>query len=315
MKIIPVVFMLLVRGIDSTLLRNAYSTNTSSLREKHEPIKCISIYGLETNLKNTVCSWKHPAEYYMTKVKELGFNSIRIPVSLQYIVENNFQVLDTIYYTAELIGLKVVLDFHRVSNNRQEEDPDVGIREYNGIQNRQDYINQVIKIISRYEKYTCFIGINSWNEYTATNKQYKEDWDAFVFNAIEASFPNRFLYYTTGLLWGGLLQGYSIESLPYHDRILYSVHKYHFSGTGDRSDWDNSFGNSFPPSKLVVGEWGFRDPEDMEFGRQFTDYLLEKKIYNQCFWTIAHSGDTGGLWYDDCENINWNKYNIIKKML
>lgn len=53
----------------------------------------------------------------------------------------------------------------------------------------------------------------------------------------------------------------------------------------------------------------------MDFGREFVSYLLKKGIKNQEFWTIAHSGDTGGLWYDDCDTLNMNKYNIIKPLL
>jgi hypothetical protein len=280
-----------------------------------EHISCISIYGLETSLKNTVCSWSHPATYYMTKVKELGFNSVRIPLSIQYIVENDFAVLDSIVHHADTIGLKLVIDIHRVSNARQEENPDKGMQEYQKVSTRDDFVINVIKVLSRYVNSSSVIGLNSWNEYTGIDVNYKREWDIHFFNHIEAAFPNRFVFFTTGLMWGGILSGFTLEDQPWAYKLYYSVHKYHFSGTGNRQDWESSFGNAFPPHKIVVGEWGFRDPEDMQFGREFTDYLLDKGIYNQCFWTIAHSSDTGGLWKDDCENINWNKYEIIKKLL
>lgn len=120
---------------------------------------------------------------------------------------------------------------------------------------------------------------------------------------------------TTGLLWGGLLVGLNIEDLPFSNRIMYSTHKYHFSNPATVAGWDASFGSVFPPQKLMVGEWGFRNPEDMWFGREFSKYLLNKKILNQFFWTIAHSGDTGGLWKDDCQTIDMAKYDIIKPLL
>jgi hypothetical protein len=153
------------------------------------------------------------------------------------------------------------------------------------------------------------------SEYTGTDVHYKEEWDTFIFNKIENAFPGRFILATTGLLWGGLLVGLSLENLPYANRIMYSTHKYHFSSPATREGWDASFGNVFPPEKLIVGEWGFRDPEDMWFGRDFARYLLDKKIKNQFFWTVAHSGDTGGLWQDDCDTLNMAKYQIIKPLL
>lgn len=59
----------------------------------------------------------------------------------------------------------------------------------------------------------------------------------------------------------------------------------------------------------------YRDPQDLEFGRQFVAYLIEKKIHNQQIWTVANSGDTGGLWYDDCDTINQNKLAILRPLL
>lgn len=109
--------------------------------------------------------------------------------------------------------------------------------------------------------------------------------------------------------------GINLEHLPYSNRIIYSVHKYHFSAPANPAGWDASFGSLFPPEKLIVGEWGFRNPEDMWFGRDFSNYLISKKIKNQIFWTVAHSGDTGGLWKDDCQTIDMEKYNIIKPLL
>lgn len=234
---------------------------------------------------------------------------------MQYVIEGNYDVLDSVFADCAKHNVSVILDFHRVGNNRQEEDWDTGIKEYVGISSRQEFLNAILSIVGRYESIPIFIGMNSWNEYVGRNVQYKHEWDKLVFDEIEASFPKRFLYFAVGLFWGGTLEGYSLEDLPYKDRIFYGVHKYHFSGTGDRNDWEKSFGTVYPPERIMIGEYGFRDPEDMEWGRQFVSYLHEKKIKNHCFWTIAHSGDTGGLWQDDCETLNQNKLNVLKPLL
>lgn len=279
------------------------------------PFKCISIYGLETNLRNTVCSWKHPAAYYIEQVKKLGFDTLRIPISIQYITESNYDVLDGIFHSAEEHQMHIILDFHRVGNNRQEETWDKGIDENSFVSNEDEMLNFMLTVVSRYSDSPALLGMNSWNEYTGRDVNYKKKWDIRVFNQIENSYPNRFLYFAVGLFWGNTLSGYSLEDLPYKDRIIYGVHKYHFSGTGDRSDWESSFGTLYPPEKIMIGEYGFRDPEDMWWGKAFVSYLQEKKIKNHCFWTIAHSGDTGGLWSDDCENLNQNKLAVIKPLL
>lgn len=279
------------------------------------PYKCISIYGLETNLRNTVCSWKHPAAYYIEKVKSVGFDTLRVPISIQYITESNYEVLDSVFHSAEEHNMKIILDFHRVGNNRQEETWDKGIEENNFVSSHDEMINLMLTVISRYSESRSLIGMNSWNEYTGRDVNYKKKWDMDVFNQIEKTYPGRFVFFAVGLFWGNTLNGYSLEELPYKDRIMYGVHKYHFSGSGDRADWESSFGNSFPPDKIMIGEYGFRDPEDMWWGKSFVAYLQEKKIKNHCFWTIAHSGDTGGLWSDNCEDMNQNKLNILKPLL
>ena len=265
----------------------------------YQPKNCkgISIYGLETNLRNTVCSWVHPATYYLDKLKGLGFNTIRIPLSVQYMVENNFDVLDSMVSYMDANDMQWVLDVHRVGNDYQQANPDVGIKEYNGVSDRDELSNQVIKVIARYQYNKSLIGTNTWNEYTGMDANYKRQWDSLLIGIIEESFPMRLVYFLTGLNWSGVLTGFTMEDHPLHDRIIYGVHKYHFSGSGHRDDWEGSFGNAFPPDKINIGEFGFRNPEDLEFGREFVAYLLEKKIRNWMFWTVSPRRPMEGLFW------------------
>ena len=123
--------------------------------------KGISIYGLETNLRNTVCSWVHPAEWYLERLKKLGFNTIRIPLSVQYMVENDFKVLDNMVKYMDANNMQWVLDIHRVGNDYQQANPDVGIKEYNGVSDRDELTNQVIKVIARYQYNKSLVGTNT----------------------------------------------------------------------------------------------------------------------------------------------------------
>lgn len=130
----------------------------------YKPISCISLYGLETNLRNTVCSWKHPGPYYIEKVYELGFDTIRIPISIQYVFSHDYTVLDSLFAKCEELKMRVLLDFHRVSNNRQEETWDKGIEENGFVNNPDEMLNMMLAIISRYSDSPALMGMNSWNE-------------------------------------------------------------------------------------------------------------------------------------------------------
>ena len=281
------------------------------LAYSYTPYACLSVYGLETDLKNTVCSWTHPGAYYIEQASKLGFNTIRIPLAIDYLVEANYTILDNLVSACIDNQMRFLLDFHRVGNKRQEESWDVGITEY-GLQSREHLRSLVVEVVMRYRFVSQFIGMNSWNEYVGTNATFKEEWDQFIFGEIERLYPNRFTYFATGLFWGSDLRGYSLEDTAYADRVIYSVHKYPFSGSANRADWDDTFVNIYPPTKLFVGEYGFRD---LNWGRGFVSYLLEKGVRNHCFWTVAHSGDTGGLWQDDCATLEQEKVDILKPLL
>lgn len=255
---LQLLFLFLLLSSSAARQLSIVDQNGTSYTITPKQFKGISIYGLETNLRNTVCSWKHPADYYIEKLHELGFNSLRIPLSVQYLVEANYDILDRVVLKAGSLDMQVYLDIHRVANAYQQENPDKGIAEFDQVSNRDEFMNLITTLLSRYFHDPTVVAILSWNEYTGTDINYKKDWDTQFFNVVEKSFPGRFLLVATGLLWGGLLVGYSLEHLPYSDRILYSTHKYHFSPPANPGGWDASFGSVWPANKIIVGEWGFR---------------------------------------------------------
>lgn len=269
----------------------------------------MAIYGLETPSKAFVCEWAHPPEFYIDKLCELGFNLIRIPFSREYFTLQDFSRLDRIIQYLYQKNMNVVLDLHRIWNSHQ------GPPEEGGV-NIDDIVKCWIFILRRYKDYPNVVGHNAYNEYQGKDIKYLTSYTEYVFNHIEAEFPGRFIHFATGTQWSGVIHDFSLEHLPYHDRIMYSVHKYHFSGKADEEDWEHSFGDDFPCHKIVVGEWGWKqqNANEVEWAKRFILYLKAKGILNTCFWTIAHSGDTDGLWYDDCENVNWEKYNLLKTL-
>lgn len=81
---------------------------------------------------------------------------------MQYVIEGNYDVLDSVFADCTKHNVSVILDFHRVGNNRQEEDWDTGIKEYVGISSRQEFLNAILSIVGRYESLPVFIGMNRY---------------------------------------------------------------------------------------------------------------------------------------------------------
>ena len=113
--------------------------------------------------------------------------------------------------------------------------------------------------------------------------------------------------------------------MPYKDRIFYSTHKYAFSlppganaDTYDYEwDWDNSFGNvGLPKEKLTVGEWSWVETKEKEvaWSRRFVDYLKKKDIRNTIYFTVAHTVDTGNVFFDDCLTIKYETVLLLHKL-
>lgn len=271
--------------------------------------KGISIYGLETPLKNFVCSWVHPVEFYINHLKELGFNTLRLPFSYDYILNNDLSKMDHFMEIAYLHDMEVVLDLHRIESSHQAPTPEDGAT-------LQEVISMWKTVLWRYEHYPNLLGHNCYNEYQGQNISYLTNYHELVFSEIELEFPLRFVYFATGYAWSGNIHGFSLEHLPFHDRIIYSVHKYVFSGAANEEDWEESFGNEFPPSKICIGEWGWKqqNKEQVEWATRFIEYLKKKRILNTAFWTIAHSGDTDGIYFDDCTTLDQTKYNLLKTL-
>ena len=271
--------------------------------------KGINIYGLETPSKDFVCSWKFPVSYYVDKSHELGFNSLRIPFSWEWVQEGNFWKMDELFEAVRKYpDMTIILDMHRVWSSHQGPIP-----EENGV-TLDMFIHNWVIIADRYKDDHQLIGLDVFNEYQGTDSSYWNKILRSIVLKLEENFPNRFIYYVGGIRWGGDIHSINLEDIPFSQRIYYTVHKYIFSGNSVEADWDYSFGNI--THKVMVGEWGFKNQiyEQKQWAISFINYLKKRNIRNTYFWTVAHSGDTDGLWFDDCENVNVEKYEIIKTL-
>lgn len=272
-------------------------------------IRGISFYGHETELGKFTCSWQHPTEYYLEKLQDMGFNSLRIPFSHQYVRNGDFSSLDHFFDIVGNYNMTVILDFHRINNYAQSPIPTDGI-------SQEEFWDTWVTIANRYKDKKELVALELFNEYQQSDSNYWNNFMKQTILYIEDKIPQRFEYIVNGMNWGGSLAGISLEDIPIKDRVKYSIHKYIFSGNSVPSDWDVSFGSY--PNKTIVTEYGFRTASEGEdqtwWGRMFIDYLKKRNIRNTYFWCVSHSSDTRALFFDDCENINWEKLKIIKTL-
>jgi len=272
-------------------------------------IQGINFYGLETPSEDLVCSWQNPPSYYLHQLNGLGFNSIRLPFSYEWATKGDFSKMDAFFDTARSLNMSIVLDMHRVWSSHQGPNPTEGI-------SLDQFIQQWTHVISRYESRAELTGIDVFNEDQGTDA---EEWNGVlrqITTAIESAFPNRFSFFCGGTRWGGDISGINIEDVPFHDRVIYTIHKYSFSSSSNyQQDWDYSFGPfAHIPGKVSVGEFGWKQdqPDQVQWAQQFIQYLKRRDIRNDYFWTLALSGDTSGLYQDDCQTFQWDKFNLLK---
>jgi aryl-phospho-beta-D-glucosidase BglC (GH1 family) len=282
----------------------------SVLTQAQAIMKFISVYGLEVGAKSFVCSWIKPVEWYIEALKDLGFNGFRLPFSYEYVMEGNFDLMDRFVDSANYNKMPVLLDYHRTWSAYQGSVPTDGIT-------MDEFVECWLTVLRRYKDKQVVRGLNSYNEYQGNDPNEVNYYSKYLFDRVEEEFGDRFSYYMTGTGWAGNLTGVSLEGEPYANRTYYSVHKYSWSGTADEADWENSFGNiGLPVDRLVVGEFGFFSSveTDVDWAKRFIVYLKKKGIRNTAFWTVAHSMDTGGIFYDDCLTVDWKKLSILKDL-
>ena len=266
----------------------------------------INYYGLETEARNFVCSWTHPPEWFVAKFAELKFNQVRLPFSIQYVHEGNFEQMDRFMNAVTEYNINVTLDAHRIWSSHQAFDPTDGI-------SFEEFVDAWTVVLKRYYDNLRLTDVDIFNEYQGTDLAYWNSMAARIVTTLEERFPERFIFHVGGVRWGGSLAGVSLEHLPFADRIRYTLHKYIFSTQGDWiQNWDEAIGSY--PEKVDIGEFGFKEVDnEMHWARTFLSYLKSRGIRDSSYWCTAFSGDTDGLFLDsDCTTVLWKKYDILQ---
>lgn len=272
-------------------------------------IRGISHFGCETEYMDFMCTWTHPVDWHVAKMKELNFTHIRVPFSYDYIQRGDWSALDTMFSSAEQHGLNITLDFHRIDKTHQSARP------YNDEVSFDAFLSAWKKILERYHKRSPLEALDIFNEYQPSNYEEWNNLARQIISYLERHFPDRFKFYVGGTQWGGNLQFVDLSDMPCHDRIYYTIHKYHFS---DKEPLEMAWNVSFGPHKVIVnvGEWGFMSdrPDQVAWANRFVDWLKSQNISDSYFWTWSfNSGDTGGILREDCTSIDEGKMNLLRR--
>jgi len=262
-------------------------------------IQCVNFYGLETERKAPVCDWQHEPKWYLQKLKEAyGLNTVRLPYSREYATGNDFHKMDGIINACRELNINVILDYHRTYATHQGKNPTEGI-------SLGAFLDTHVGLLNRYRDKIW--GVSVFNEIQTNDTEYTNNINHFVVNAIESQFPHQYRYFMGCPRWGHDCHGITIPP-GFENRSFIDTHQYAF--TDNQATRTITFPSSIPSQNYFVGEIGAR-PEEIPWLKSFLDYLETRNIANVCFWTIAHSSDTGGLWKDDCETLEQEKVDVL----
>jgi endoglucanase len=316
MKFLPLLFLPLVGA--SRLLRTPQVqtiSNSSFNGVGKDRIRGLSIFGLETEHRAFMCDWVKPIEWQIKKLVELGFNSLRIPFSYVYVKRGDFSQLDKFMTEIKKYpNVSVVLDFHRISESYQSHSPVAGTCNCRF----GDFLNAWSKILKRYYDHPNLLSLDIWNEYQGDDDIFWHAIATHIIEHIESEFPNRFIYQVQGSHWGGNIRYTNFTELGLGNRIKYVSHKYEFSGKQGtyEDDWNWSILANHDPTSIIIGEYGYisSNHAQTQWANRFIKWLSDNKIYNSYFWVASwNSGDTQGLFKEDCTTIDMAKMELLNR--
>ena len=274
-------------------------------------IKAVAWFGAENDVRAPHGLWTRTMEDMMDQMVEQGFNAIRLPFSVQNILENQvatsvagdpslaglttLEIFDRIVDYADEIGIKIILDAHRSTQGNGAE----GIW-YNAQFSEDDWIDAWELLAERYGESNAVIGADLFNEPHSGSwgDGAENDWAAAATkagNAVLDIAPDWLIvvegiasYEGEDYWWGGQLQGvrdHPIE-LNVDNQLVYSPHDYPasvfpqpwFSDGSDlydvfRENWGFIVEEDIAP--ILLGEFGSRleTQDDLIWAEAITTYL------------------------------------------
>ncbi|MBD2325557.1 cellulase family glycosylhydrolase [Alkalinema sp. FACHB-956] len=328
-------------------------------------LRGVNWFGLETETHAPHGLWERDYVDVVAQIKQMGYNVIRLPYSLaslksQTLSGINFdlpgnatfknktplQVMDAVVQEAGRQGLFVILDSHRLNDQRIPE------LWYGDGFTEADWVNTWTMLAERYKNQPNVIGADLKNEphgkaswgtgdratdwrlaaERAGNAILKvnRNW-LIIVEGVENNVPGQKLKH-----WmGGNLEG--VDRFPVRlsvpNRVVYSPHEY---GPGVFAQpWfaDKRFPNNLVSrwnqgfyyiaqrgiAPIWVGEFGGRQTDNQSkegiWQQRFVQFLQTNRL-GFAYWSFnPNSGDTGGLLLDDWKTVDRNKQKLLSVLL
>ncbi|MEM7553495.1 MAG: cellulase family glycosylhydrolase [Cyanobacteria bacterium P01_A01_bin.84] len=328
-------------------------------------LKGVNWFGMETDVHIPHGLAFRDYKNMLAQIKSLGFNLIRLPFSVNalrssYIGWVNYSIgsnrdlqgkrpveaMDILIEEAEKQGLFILLDSHRLNDDRIPE------LWYGDGFIEADWINTWTMLAQRYKYRKNIIGADLKNEPHGRarwgNNDQSTDWRLAAQrcgNAILSINPNWLIIVEgvgnvpgqklSGHWWGGNLENAGsypiVLNLP--NKVIYSPHEY---GEGVHpASWfyESSFPNNLYErweegfhyivkqgiAPILIGEFGgFKVDANSKEGiwqRQFVDFIAENQL-SFIYWSWnPNSSDTGGVLLDDWKSVDKPKLQLLNKIL
>jgi len=328
-------------------------------------LRGVNWFGMETETHAPHGLWLRDYQEMMAQIKKLGYNLIRLPYSVEalrssqisgidFTIGSNQQlagktpieIMDTIVEEAQRQGLLILLDCHRLNDQRIPE------LWYGDGYTEADWINTWLQLAQRYKNQTNVIGADLKNEPHGKASwgtgDLATDWRLaaeragnaianinpnwlIVVEGVEKNVPGQYL---TEHWQGGNLEGvlkYPVR-LSVRNKLVYSPHEYgpgvynmpYFSDDKFPQNlvhrWQIGFNyiSSQQKAPIFVGEFGGRlnDTEkEAIWLNKFVKYIDQQNL-SFAFWSWnPNSADTGGILLDDWKTVDLPKQKIISQLL
>jgi endoglucanase len=328
-------------------------------------LRGVNWFGMETETNVPHGMWIRDYKDFLAQIKQQGYNVIRLPYSVQGLRETTvsgidyglpgnadlqgktpIEVMDAIVQEAGRQGIMVLLDSHRLNNQRIPE------LWYGDGFTEADWINTWTMLAVRYKNQANVIGADLKNEPHGRASwgtgDRATDWRLaaeragsailkvnpnwlIVVEGVENNVPGQRLKRH----WmGGNLEGvrrFPVR-LPVRNRVVYSPHEY---GAGVfNQPWFNekSFPNNLSDrwetgfhyiarqgiAPVWVGEFGGRQTDATSkegiWQRRFVQYLRQNRL-GFAYWSWnPNSSDTGGLLQDDWKTLDLSKRTLLSQL-
>ncbi|PSB24595.1 cellulase family glycosylhydrolase [Stenomitos frigidus] len=329
-------------------------------------LRGVNWFGIETETQVPHGLWARDYKEMLAQIKSLGYNLIRLPYAVQslrastingvdFTIGNNrdlqgktpLEVMDLIIQEAQRQGLMILLDSHRLNNQRIPE------LWYGDGFTEADWVDTWKLLATRYQKQPNVIGADLKNEphgraSWGTNDR-ATDWRLaaeragnavlaiaphwlIVVEGVERNVPGQKL----ARHWqGGNLEGagrYPVR-LNKARKLVYSPHEYGpgvynqpwFSEAAFPKNllnrWEVGFNYlaSRNIAPILIGEFGGRqvDASSKEglWHRQLVNFIQQKKLHFTYWSWNPNSSDTGGILQDDWRTVDQAKQQLLSQLL